>query len=43
LITVFQKKKTKYQEKLDNANTAMANLGIPTDLMEDVHEYLQKT
>jgi hypothetical protein len=26
LITVFEKKQTNYQEKLDNANTAMTNL-----------------
>ena len=43
LITVFEKKQTNYQEKLDNANTAMSNLGIPIDLVEGVHEYLQKT
>ena len=43
LITVFEKKKTNYQDKLDNANTAMANMGIPSDLLEGVHEYLQKT
>ena len=29
LITVMQKKKTNYQEKLDAANNAMAKIGIP--------------
>ena len=40
LITVFEKKQTSYQEKLDNANTAMGNLKLPLNIVEGVHEYL---
>lgn len=43
LITVMQKKKTNYQEKLDAANNAMAKIGIPQLLQEDVHDFLHKT
>jgi len=40
LITMFEKKKTSYQEKLDNANTAMGNLKLPLEMVEGVHEFL---
>lgn len=32
LISVMEKKKTNYQEKLDAANNAMAKIGIPQSL-----------
>ena len=40
LITMFEKKKISYQEKLDNANTAMGNLKLPLEMVEGVHEFL---
>lgn len=29
-----------YQERLDNANTAMTNLQIPEGVQDDIREYL---
>ncbi|CAI2361123.1 unnamed protein product [Moneuplotes crassus] len=43
IISQLNKKATKFQEKVENANTSMKNLSIPEEIKEEVHRYLTYT
>ncbi len=37
---MFEQRQTQHEEKVDSANVAMALIGVSSDVMEGVHEYL---
>lgn len=39
LIEAIGRSETEFQNRIDTANTAMANLGIPTQLQEEIREF----
>jgi len=43
LLQQLNRKATKFQEKVENANAAMKNLAIPEKIQEEVHKYLDYT
>ena len=43
LLQQLNRKSTKFQEKVENANAAMKNLSVPEKIQEDVHKYLDYT
>lgn len=43
IIQQLNKKAAKFQEKVENANASMKNLGIPENIKEEVQRYLDYT
>ena len=43
LIELLERSKTERQERLDTANTIMANIGLPDSVQDDIREFFTKS